>query len=71
MAHKESETMDIQEVAPYIGCSVSKCRKLAKDKKLPHRKLGNRYIFDRHVIELWKKSKYAERGFKYEFKQYN
>ena len=65
---EESTTMSIQELAPYIGCSVSECRKLAKKKKIPYRKVGNRFVFDTPMIELWIKQSYSKEGFRYEFK---
>lgn len=61
-------TMDIKEVAPYIGCSVSECRKLIRKKLIPYRKVGNRIVFDVPMIELWKKQSYNKEGFRYEFK---
>lgn len=63
---EETTTMNIQQVAPYIGCSVSECRKLIRKKLLPYRKVGNRIIFDVPMIEMWKKQSYSKEGFKYE-----
>lgn len=68
MAHEESTTMTIQELAPYIGCSVSECRKLARTKEIPYRKVGNRLVFDTQMIELWKKQSYIKEGFHYDFR---
>lgn len=50
---EDSTTMDIKQLAPYIGCSVSECRKLVRTKAIPYRKVGNRLVFDTPMIELW------------------
>ncbi len=64
---EESPTMETAECAKYIGCKIGKLRKMIHDKKIPYRKVGNRYIFDRPMIELWKKQSYSKEGFRYEF----
>ncbi len=66
MEHEESPTMNIKELAPYIGCSIPECRKMIHKKKIPYRKIGNRYIFDTPIIKLWLQQAYAKEGFKYE-----
>lgn len=48
-----STTMSIQELAPYIGCSVSECRKLVRTKSIPFRKINSKLVFDTQMIELW------------------
>lgn len=62
------QTMNINQLAPYIGCSIPMCRKLISKKLIPYRKVGNRLVFDTPMIELWKKQEYVKRGFKYEVK---
>lgn len=62
---EDSTTMDIKQLAPYIGCSISECRKLVRSKSIPYRKVGNRLVFDTPMIELWIKKSYAEEGFHY------
>lgn len=63
---EKSPTMDIKELATYIGCSISECRKLIKKKSIPYRKVGNRFVFDTPMIEMWKKQSYNKEGFRYE-----
>lgn len=68
MTEEKQATMCIQELAPYIGCSIPMCRKLLKKKSIPYRKVGNRYVFDTPMIDLWIKQSYSKEGFRYEYK---
>ncbi len=36
---EELTTMNIQQLAPYIGCSIAECRKLVRSKSIPYRKV--------------------------------
>lgn len=65
---EELTTMNIQQLAPYIGCSVSECRKLVRTKSIPFRKINSKLVFDTPMIELWKKQSYSKEGFRYETK---
>lgn len=48
-----NEVMNVQEVAEYLRCSESQVKKLAKEGKLPLRKLGARWIGHRETLEKW------------------
>ena len=63
---EDSNTMNVTEIADYIGCSTSMVRKLIRTKEIPFYKLGTKIIFEKSQIELWKLDLYDREGFKYE-----
>lgn len=60
------QPLDVTEASEYLGCSVGLLRKLISKRKIPHRKVGAKIVFDIPVLEAYKKNSYIERGFKYE-----
>lgn len=44
---------DITEVASYLQVSVSEIRKLVRERKIPHFRVGNRLKFDLININNW------------------
>ena len=45
MKNETSTTMNVTEVADYIGCSQSMVRKLIRTKEIPFYKLGTKIVF--------------------------
>ena len=50
MAQQEDSTMDVKQVAEYVGCSTSMVRKLIRIKQIPFYKVGNKIIFKRSIL---------------------
>lgn len=44
---------DITEVASYLQVSVSEIRKLVRERKIPHFRVGNRLKFDLINVNNW------------------
>ena len=65
MAQQEDSTMDVKQVAEYVGCSTSMVRKLIRIKGIPFYKVGNRFIFKRSIIDWWISNKLKKEGFNY------
>lgn len=42
-----------KEAATLIGCSVYTIKQLAREKKIPHYKVGVRFLFSRAALEKW------------------
>lgn len=47
------ENMNIKEVAAYLNCSVSMIRKLIYNDEIPRYCIGNRYYFQKEIIDQW------------------
>ena len=47
------EICNIKDVSSYLKISVSEIRKLVKQNKIPHFRVGNRIKFDINSINLW------------------
>ena len=47
------ELCDIKELSSYLRISVSEIRKLVKQNKIPHFRVGNRIKFELNTINLW------------------
>jgi excisionase family DNA binding protein len=50
-----SERMTAQEVAEYIGCTPYTVYKLARNKEIPHWRIGRNVRFSKSSIDKWKK----------------
>ncbi len=66
MAQQEDLTMDVKQVAEYVGCSTSMVRKLIRIKGIPFYTVGNKIVFKKSIIDWWLSTKLKERGFNYE-----
>lgn len=66
MLTEEYSTMNVTEVADYIGCSTSMVRKLIRTREIPFYKLGTKIIFRKSIIDLWISNKLKREGFRYE-----
>ncbi len=47
------ELCDIKELSSYLRISISEIRKLVKQNKIPHFRVGNRIKFELNTINLW------------------
>lgn len=47
------EICDIKELSIYIKISIPEVRKLVREKKIPHFRVGNRIKFDIKEINKW------------------
>ncbi len=47
------EICNIKDVSSYLKISVSEIRKLVRQNKIPHFRVGNRIKFDINSINLW------------------
>ena len=47
------EICNIQDLAGYLKISISEIRKLVREKRIPHFRLGNRIMFDLKKINSW------------------
>lgn len=65
MLTEEDSTMNVTEVADYIGCSTSMVRKLIRTREIPFYKLGTKIIFRKSIIDLWISNKLKREGFVY------
>lgn len=63
---EDSNTMNVTEIADYIGCSTSMVRKLIRTKEIPFYKLGTKIVFKKSIIDLWISNKLEKGGFIYE-----
>lgn len=48
-----NEVMTAEEVAEYLKCSKNHVQKMARDGKIPARKVGYLWRFSRTVLEQW------------------
>lgn len=44
---------DIKDLSLYINTSIPEIRKLVREKKIPHFRVGNRIKFDINEIDKW------------------
>lgn len=49
----ESYGMDTKEASKFIGCSAYTIRELAREKKIPHYRIGNRIMFTKQALIKW------------------
>jgi len=47
------EICDIQTLSTYLDISISEIRKLVREKRIPHFRIGNRLKFDLKKINTW------------------
>ncbi len=47
------EICNIKDLSSYLKISVSEIRKLVRQNKIPHFRVGNRIKFDINSINLW------------------
>lgn len=47
------DVMNVEEVAKYLKCSMSKIRNMVRDSEIPHFRIGNRLNFKRETIDNW------------------
>jgi excisionase family DNA binding protein len=52
-AETQKPTMSIQEVADFLGISVSHVYEMLCQGQIPHRKLGKKYIISRKQVNDW------------------
>lgn len=53
-------TLTVYEVAEYLGVSKDTVYIMAREKRIPHFKIGSRVLFKRHVIDQWIESQMIE-----------
>ncbi|NMA66594.1 MAG: helix-turn-helix domain-containing protein [Clostridiaceae bacterium] len=56
--------MNTKEASQFIGCSAYTIRELARQKRIPHYRVGNRIMFKRETLLKWIK-KQEERNCRY------
>ena len=49
----KEKIMNIKELAIFLNCSVSTIRKLIKEKRIPHFRIGAKIYFRLSEIERW------------------
>lgn len=49
----EKQTMFAKEVAAYLGVSYSKIHELVRGGAIPHFRIGNKMLFQKHTIDEW------------------
>lgn len=47
------EICNLKDLSNYLKISISEIRKLVREKKIPHFRLGNRIMFDLKTINNW------------------
>lgn len=47
------ELCNIKELSNYLKISVSEIRKLVREKRIPHFRVGNRIMFDLKSVNSW------------------
>ena len=47
------EICNLKDLSKYLKISISEIRKLVREKKIPHFRLGNRIMFDLKTINNW------------------
>lgn len=45
--------MNTKEASKFIGCSAYTIRELAREKKIPYYKIGNRIMFTKDTLLKW------------------
>jgi len=60
----ETYGMNTKEASKFIGCSAYTIRELAREKKIPYYKIGNRIMFSKEYLIKWM-SKQEERNWRY------
>jgi excisionase family DNA binding protein len=54
MEHKEKSTgLTPKEAAEFIGCSEYTIKQLAREKRIPHYRIGVRIMFTRPALVKW------------------
>ena len=51
--NKKNEIYDVDDLSNYLQLSTSGIRKLVKERKIPHFRVGNRIKFNSQTINLW------------------
>lgn len=60
----ESYGMNTKEASKFIGCSAYTIRELAREKKIPYYKIGNRIMFTKETLMKWI-NRQEDRNWKY------
>jgi excisionase family DNA binding protein len=60
----ESYGMDTKEASKFIGCSAYTIGELAREKKIPHYRIGNRIMFTKDTLIKWI-NKQEDRNWRY------
>lgn len=47
------EICNLKDLSNYLKISISEIRKLVREKKIPHFRLGNRIMFDLKSVNSW------------------
>lgn len=47
------EICNLKDLSNYLKISISEIRKLVREKKIPHFRIGNRIMFDLKSINTW------------------
>lgn len=53
LAEIEPYGMNTKEASKFIGCSAYTIRELAREKKIPYYKIGNRIMFTKETLMKW------------------
>lgn len=56
--------MNTKEASKFIGCSAYTIRELAREKKIPYYKIGNRIMFTKETLMKWI-NRQEDRNWKY------
>ena len=57
---ENKEILDIRELEKWLSTSESKIRQLIYKNEIPYFRIGNRYHFDRKIINQWIISKHND-----------
>lgn len=49
----ERTTLNTNEMAEYLGVSVDMIYKMARERSIPHFRIGSRILFKKNAIENW------------------
>ncbi|MDO5579747.1 MAG: helix-turn-helix domain-containing protein [Planctomycetia bacterium] len=50
---EDKSVLNLDEASAYLGVSPETMRKYLKDKKVPHKKFGKRYIILKSALDKW------------------
>lgn len=53
-------TMTVEEVAEFLGVSITTIYSMVRNSEIPHFKVRSRILFNRDVIEEWTKGNYQK-----------